>query len=711
MRKKNLNINKGASALHILFALLFFVMIGRFLYIQVGGVVAGVNIREFTSDWFQRSNVLEGKRGTIFDADGNQLATQTISYTLIAVLSEGSGPFVEDPQMTAESLAPLIGMSEEAILERLQSDRFQVEFGANGRDLSYSQMIEIQELGLPGIIFQTSTSRAYPFGVFASYVLGYTTTDDKGNIVGEMGLERTLNDKLASEDGSVMFETDRQRRIIPGRVQEIIEPVDGNDVYLTLDANIQGFVEAALRNAEEMYNPAEMTVIAMEAKTGRILAMGTSPSFDPNLRDMTNFTNIAVESSFEPGSTMKIFTWAAAIDAGVYDGSAYFQSGSFYAVPGDILIRDHNRVGWGSITFDEGFWRSSNVAASIVGTNLLAPEETLEYFNAFGLFDQTGIDLPNEAHGRTNFEFPRDRAVTMLGQGSTTTAIAMVQGMSAIANDGEMMRPFVVDRVVNPVTGEVIKQNEPTVVGTPISKETAVQMRDLLEGVVQEPMGTGRVYEIEGFDVIGKTGTAQILNEDGTGFMTGHGNNLFSFLGMAPKNNPEIILYVSVKRPNLTLDQAGNQPVSEIFNYVMENSLQYLNISRNTTERTTEELADENSVAVEDYTNTRTEAAEQELESKGLQGVIIGDGENIVAQLPEVDNSVVRGSRVFLLTDGSRTMLDIEGWSINDVMRLAELLEIYVEIEGSGFVTSQSIEPGATVQVGSTLKIVCERAE
>lgn len=712
MKKKNLNINKGASALHIIFALLFFLMIGRFLYIQVGGQVAGVNIQEFTSSWFQSSDVLEGKRGTIYDSRGTQLATQTISYKLAAVLSESTGNYVKDTKLTAEKLAPLIGMPEADILGILEAgkdaNRFQVEFGASGRSLSYSQMREIEGLELPGLIFTTSTSRTYPLGVFASYVLGHTTVDDDGNISGAMGLESSLNGVLEGRNGNIVFGVDGQGNQIPSEIKEIKEPENGNDVHLTIDATIQGFVEAALRDAEEKYNPEEMTVIAMEAKTGRILAMGTSPSFNPNLRDMTSFTNIAVESTFSPGSTMKIFTWAAAINAGVYNGDALFQSGSFYATKGGVPIRDHNRVGWGSISFDEGFYRSSNVGTAVLGMQLLGPEKAMEYYEAFGLFSQTGIDLPGEAQGTTVFDVPRDQATTMFGEGSTTTAIALVQAMSAIANDGDMMKPYVVEKIVDATTGEVLQKTEPTVVGTPIRKETAEQMRDLLSGVVTEPMGTGRAYEIEGFDVIGKTGTAQILNEAGTGFLTGHGNHLISFLGMAPKNDPEIILYVSVKKPNLSGDQAENQPSSEIFKYVMENSLQYLDITRNITTQSTEELADENSTKVSDYTNMSTESAVEEIESKGLTPIVIGDGENIVSQLPRKESSVIKGRRVFLLTDGSRTMLNIEGWSTNDVMALAELLEINIEIKGSGFVVSQSIKEGETVTVGSTLSVTFE---
>ncbi|MGR5910244.1 peptidoglycan D,D-transpeptidase FtsI family protein [Bacillus pacificus] len=292
---------------------------------------------------------------------------------------------------------------------------------------------------------------------------------------------------------------------------------------------------------------------------------------------MNTFLNDPIANAYEPGSTMKVFTLAAAINEGVYNGKEYFQSGK-YSV-GSADIKDHNGgFGWGSITFDEGFERSSNVAFSILEDQLLKPNKFKQYMNKFGFNQKTGIDLPGESKNTLLLNTQIQQVTTSFGQGSTVTPIQLIQAATAIANDGKMMQPYIVDKVVNPTNKQVIMENQPKEVGNPIKKGTADKVRDLMERVITSSKGTGTMYKVDGYPIGGKTGTAQIPNPENGRYMEGKENYIFSFLGMAPIDDPELIVYLAIKQPKLKGDEYGAQPLAEIFKPVVKNSLEYLKV-------------------------------------------------------------------------------------------------------------------------------------
>ena len=244
---------------------------------------------------------------------------------------------------------------------------------------------------------------------------------------------------------------------------------------------------------------------------------------------------------------MKIFTLAAAINEGVYKGQDYYQSGTYQV--GNRKIKDHNGgAGWGSITFDEGVERSSNVAFAILGDQKLGQTVSESIF-MLSDWMKTNIDLPGEGSNTIVFDQQIQQVTTAFGQGSTVTPIQLVQAATAIANDGKMMKPYTIDKIVDPITEEVKLEHKPEEVGKPVTKETAAQVRQLLERVVTSPKGTGTAYKVDGYSVGGKTGTAQIPDGKG-GYMTGRANYIFSFLGMAPMDDPQLVVYVAVKSRN-----------------------------------------------------------------------------------------------------------------------------------------------------------------
>lgn len=698
MKMSKIHTNKGAGHFMILVLLLFFVLFARFFYIQVTGTVKGEDLNELADDRHSKNGVLEANRGTIYDQTGHVLAQDTNSYRMVAAL-EGEDR-VKDKEATASILAKHIDMSEEDILKQLNKDKSQVEFGSAGKNLTKEQKEEIEDLNLPGISFVTEKARVYPNGDFAPYVIGFAKPNDEGIAEGKYGIEKSLDEYLRAENGSISYTGSNSGIAIEGGDVEVTPPKNGDNVYLTLDQHIQGFLEDAMREAEEHYDPSMLIGIVADPKTGQILAMSSKPSFDPNKGDIENYLNDPIANAYEPGSTMKIFTLAAAINEGVYNGQEYYQSGTYQV--GDDVVRDHNNGnGWGSITFDEGVERSSNVAFAILEDQKLGPDLFRQYIHAFGLDEKTGIDLPGEGENTILFDQRIEQVTTAFGQGSTVTPIQLVQATTAIANDGKMMKPYVVDRVVDPIDNTVKMQHQPEEVGQPVTKETADHVRQLLEQVVTSPKGTGTMYQIDGYAVGGKTGTAQIPAENG-GYMTGRENYIFSFLGMAPIDDPQLVVYVAAKQPKLKDDENGAQPTADIFKSVTKNSLEYLKI-KPTEVKDPKKYTKEQEVDVPEVTGATMEEAKATLEKEKFRPVVLGEGK-VKEQVPKAGEKTLKGDRVFLVGENP-TMPNITGWALRDVMNLAEILQLDLEPSGTGYVTEQSIAEGTPLKAGSTLRV------
>ncbi|OLN22868.1 penicillin-binding protein [Domibacillus antri] len=714
--KENRNNQKiGAAILFLGFALLFFILFSRVLFIQITGKADGHELKNEALQKYMRTDVLEAKRGTIYDTNGEVIAEDSTSFTIAAILDESvtTNPeepnHVIDPEKTAEVLAKYIDMDEAEIRARLEKDGdpFQVEFGTAGRGLSNSVKRKIEAENLPGITFLRQAKRFYPNGRFASHLIGFTRLveekeDGKTSFEaeGQMGIEKSYEKYLEGQDGKIRYTSDLWGYLLPGRHEMVAEPEDGDHLYVTLDSKIQTFLEDALNEVEAQYDPSKAFAVVAEAKTGKILAMSQRPTFHPGTRKGldVNWMNDLVEYSYEPGSTMKIFTLAAAIEEGVYNGKEIYKSGTYKVGPNQV--RDHNAgAGWGDITYEEGVQRSSNVAMA----NLLekmTPGVFRQYLEDFRFGQKTGITLPNEASGSILYNFPLEQVTTSFGQGTTVNAMQMLQAATAIANNGKMMKPYIIDKIVDDTTGKTIVKTKPEVVGEPISEETAAATLDVLETVVTAEHGTGRPYHIEGYDVAGKTGTAQLVGEDGK-YLTGTNNYLFSFIGMAPKDDPELIVYVAVAQPKLD-NESGSAPVSKVFNPVMRNSLQYLNVK-----------PDENivskTVKLEDYTGKKTAEAREAYAKYGVDPVIIGTGSEIVKQVPAAGEKLLQGEKAVLLTSDKWTMPDMTGWSIRDVLKVTETAGLKLSYSGTGYVTSQNIKVNGLLKEGQKLIVKLEK--
>lgn len=691
----------GAAGLFFFFGLLFFALILRFLYIEITGVAGGEVLAAKIDHKYEKQQVVEAKRGSILDTNGEVIAEDSFSYIMRAILSptvtsNPSDPkHVVNPEETARQLAKYIDMKESDIYKQLtKKGAFQVEFGKYGRDLTQETKQKIEKLELPGITFERTNKRFYPNGMFASHLIGYVDKDDKTDkMVGKFGIERYLNEDLQEKDGKLVFDSDSWGILLPNSKENVTPPKNGKRVALTIDKKIQAVLEDSLNKVDKKYKPKQIIAIVSNPKTGEILAMSQRPSFNPTTKEglIDSWRNLAIEESYEPGSTMKIFTLAAAVNEGVFNPNETYVTGT-YRVPG-TSIHDHSGIPPGqTMTFLEGVQRSSNVAFAKIAMEKIGADTFREYITKFGLDKKTGIDLPNEVVGKIKYKRKIEKVTTAFGQGSTITAIQQIQGASAIANDGKMMKPYVTKSVSNQDTGQVLKLTKPKIVGTPISAEAAKQVREYLGTVITGEHGTGKKYALDGYEVAGKTGTAQTVGPDGR-YLEGRNNYVFSFIGMAPKDDPQLVMYVAVKQPNLGVSYVGADPLSEIFKPVMQNSLQILNIKPVAQKK-------QKVIKIKDYTNQSIDFVTNDLKQQGYEVVTIGSGRKIIDQAPKVGASVLQGEKIILRTDGEMKAPDLTGWSLRDVMKVASIAKLQLNTAGTGFVTNQNTKAGKTMKEG-----------
>ncbi|WP_019413891.1 penicillin-binding protein [Paenisporosarcina sp. TG20] len=695
----------------LFFGGLFFILLSRIIFIQATGEVEGQVLAAKAAAKYEREQIVTADRGKILDTNGEVIAEDTLSYRLVAVLSPEATvnpevpKHVNDVEKTADALAEFIPLSKEKILERLSKDGpYQVEFGSSGRDISHEVKTKISDLKLPGIVFVRDTKRLYPNGTFSSHLIGFAVKEEQKNgqfqTVGKMGLESVYNKELTGENGKVQYDSDLWGYLLPNSKEMVTPAHDGHNIHVTLDKKIQNFLEESMSSVEEQYSPEKMLAIVANPNTGEILAMTQRPSFDPETREglSVNWLNEAIETTIEPGSTMKTFTLAAAIEEKNWDANAFYKSGQ-YTLLGDT-IRDHNRVGWGSITFLEGFQRSSNVAIAYL-LERLGDKALLEYLDKFGFGQQTGIDLPNETTGKVISQYPFDRLVSSFGQGSTVTPMQIIQAATAIANDGVMMQPYVIDKVVNPLTKEVVSDNKPTETGTPISAATAKQVREILASTVTSENGTAQSFKLNDYTVAGKTGTAQQPDGNG-GYLFGTDSYLYSFLGMAPADDPQLLVYIMVSKPKLS-NEAGSKPVAEIFKSVTENSLKYMNID-------SEQVKSIKAYTVPKVIDKDVPDAQKEFNGNVIP-IIIGENGMIKEQFPAAGTEILPGSLVMLKTDGLITIPDFTNWSKRHVLVYQMLSGLNISVVGEGYVVSQSISKGTEMNEQSPIVIKLETPE
>lgn len=697
MKREMLNKNKNATAkiFTLIFFLFIFVLILRLGYLCLTGKVDGINLKSFANKRNTKKETLYALRGNIYDVNGDVLAQTINSYTIIAYLDESRSKdskvplHVVNKEDTAEKLATVLDMSKEQILERLNKKAYQVEFGSKGKGLTELQKEAIENLNLSGIDFITTHKRYYPNNNFLSYVIGYTSSDEKGNMKGLMGIEKQYDEKMTGTNGFVKYQKDLNGYKFPNSNEIRKEKIDGNDVYLTIDSNVQMSLETAINKAQNESSANWIVAVVADAKTGKILGSATSPSFNPNTKDIKNYLNPLVSYTYEPGSVMKTYSYMAALENNpTWDPyNTNCETGPYEI--GDDTVRDWNKTGWGLIPYSRGYTLSSNTCVANMIKNYLSKQKLMDYYKKLGFGQKTNIDLPNEYTGKVKFKYDVEVVNAGFGQGITTTPIQQIKALTAISNNGVILNPYIVSKTVNSSTKEVtykaaVKEGEKVA-----STETINKIKDLMYRVVNSDSSetTGSKYKMDGYDLIGKTGTAQIANPRTGKYYDGKYDYITSFSGMYPKDDPKVILYVAFQK------SYNSNVLPQTVQTIVRDTAKYLGIFEEAPEINKEVTT----YKLGSYKNKTTESVKQSLDALGASYVIFGDGNKVISQYPNKNSKVSTKDKVFIFTNGTITMPDLTNYSVKEADVVLSKLGIKHTINASGYIGYQSVSAGTVI--------------
>jgi penicillin-binding protein 2B len=692
--------------------LLFVGLLFRLYWVQV--VQADMWLEHAKNTWITSENIPQ-QRGMLLDRDGKILAADALAYTIavgpkqIAML-EAKHPDWKLTDRIVSKLHIVLGTSEDKLRAMITSkkedgitfldqreirpDGWKVDKSVRDRLATFREELrKLTGATNVGLFFMNEQKRYYPNGSLASHLLGYENKE--GTAIA--GLEKYLDDQLKGESGFIKYQKDGARTQLPNGEVDFKQAVDGGNVTLTIDRDIQFYIEEALRAAVEQYHPVSITAIAADPQTMEILGMASMPDYNPNtyweFKDQNSFRDNAIQSLYEPGSTFKIVTLAAAVEEGVFKPNDKYMSGKI-SYKDVSVIHDHNWNGWGEITYLQGLKHSSNVAFVKLGYEMLGKEKLVKYFTDFGFGQKTGINLPNEVSKAINLNYPSEVARATFGQGKVlVTPIQQVAAVAAVANGGKLMQPHVVKAITDPSTGKKVVI-EPTVVRQVISEQTSRKVGEYLEQVVSDQVeGTGKNAYIPGYRIAGKTGTAQKVIDG----KYSADKYVVSFMGYAPVDDPKIVLYVIVDEPQK--EQAGGASVAApIFKDIMGKSLLRLGIRPNivdspeATALTTAVKAKDVDVTttVPDVTGMTVAQGRKLLVQRTFPVGVMGKGTKVLQQLPKAGSVLPASQKIYLLTDTKPgNVPDLKGLSLRDALEMCSLLKVICTVEGQGYVTGQ----------------------
>ena len=713
-KKSNLKLQKSKAHsyrftvgrfLQVAVALVFLVFTARFLYIGISKTVNGQNLSARTKQLYKRNQVIKATRGTIYDRNGLAIAEDSHLYTIYAILDKSSINYKNKPEYvvnkseTAEKLATVLPMSADKIYRYLNPKQkaFQVQFGTAGSGLTSKQKKKIEAMKLPGIKFLATPSRLYPNGNFASHIVGlaqpvYDKKTNAQNLVGTMGIEAYFNKTLTGTDGYRISSVDASEYQMPNGNQ-VYKPVkNGNNLYLTLDSQLQSYLESHMTDVQKAYDPTSITAVVEDMKTGKILAASQRPTFNPQTKKgLTKaYRNILVQDTYEPGSVFKVLSFPAVVNSGNYNPNEYYRSGSVNV--GGSTIHDWLTSGWGTIPFSQAFERSSNTGFVKLEQKMGAKTWN-KYLKKFHIGQKTGITLPGEQPGFISFKTPVDQAVTAFGQGVTVNVMQMMQAYSSLANNGQMVKPQLVDKITDS-NGKTLKGYEIKKVGSKIySNKTKKVVLANMKRVLNKQSGTGNAYKMGNADIAVKTGTAQIANPKGGGYLKGDSNYIFSVVGVYPTKDPRYCIYLTIKQPHLA-GTTAEKILASIFKPMMSRIITMAKSDNSTT-----------TVSVPNFKNMTVAQASAKAKQVGLNLVKVGEKDRITAQGIKSSEKLESGDKIFVYTSGKINCPDMKGWSFNDLHQFSNVSGIKLSIKGTGTVTSQSVAKGAELKSGEKIKV------
>ena len=694
----------------LLAVVLFAVFLVNFAVIIGSGSKFGTDLVKEAKKVHQITRTVPAKRGTIYDRNGVPIAEDATSYNVYAVIDKkyksatGKILYVEDAQFNkvAEVFHKYLDMDEAYVKEQLsQPNLTQVSFGAKGNGITYANMMaikkDLKDASVEGIDFTTSPNRSYPNGQFASSFIGlaqlHENEDGSKSLLGTSGMESSLNSILAGKDGIITYEKDRLGNIVPGTEQVSQQTVDGKDVYTTISSTLQSFMETQMNAFQEKVKGKYMTATLVSAKTGEILATTQRPTFDADTKEgLTKdfvWRDILYQSNYEPGSTMKVMTLAAAIDNNTFPGGEVFNSSELKIA--DVTIRDwdvnEGLTGGRMMTFSQGFALSSNVGMTLLEQKM-GDATWLDYLNRFKFGVPTRFGLTDEYAGQLPADNIVNIAQSSFGQGISVTQTQMIRALTAIANDGVMLEPKFISALYDP-NDQTVRKSQKEIVGNPVSKDAASQTRNHMILVGTDPLYgtmynhyTGKpIITVPGQNVAVKSGTAQIADEKNGGYLVGSTNYIFSVVTMNPAENPDFILYVTVQQPE---HYSGIQ-LGEFANPILERAVAMKDsLNLQSTAKALDQISSQTSYAMPSIKDISPGDLAEELRRNIVQPIVVGAGTKIKNASIEEGKNLAPNQQVLLLSDKVEEIPDMYGWTKATAEAFSKWLNIELEFEGSG---------------------------
>lgn len=716
MKRKNTVYSK---IFYVVFLTIIAVLVFNVLYLATTGkhLISQADIKTYASEYrSETTKTIKANRGNIYSYDGELIATDRVAYNIIVYLSEDrpsyedTVAYVDKPTLTAEVLSRYItSWTKEEIENKLtQEGLWWYTFKANLSSVQAEALqAEIEANDLHGIEFGKTASRSYQYKHFSSYIIGLVNIndDDPDHVIreGAFGLELAYDEELNGIDGTSTYQADIEGHAIYNAKLTETPAVDGSDIYLSLDSELQNMVEVLIDEATETLEARKFWCAVMDADTGRLMAVVSNPDFDLQDRStIESYQDLFLNYTYEVGSVMKPFIYLTAIDTGVYNGNETYQSGTYY-VPGSTIQDHNNGVGWGEITYDVGLMHSSNTAIARLIMEKLRFDDVESYMEKLGFFTDTHyVDGLSAASGWAAYQLTDsdlDKVTLGFGQACTLSAYELLRAYSVFSNNGKIVEPYLVEKIIDS-NGEVTYSAKVETTEQIFTSEAISHVRELLSGVVNNlEHGTGNNYIIDGLEVFGKTGTGQIYNSD-----TGTYDSVYyahTFVGGAPADDPEVLIVIGCESNYYA---QNSKVMGEVVREVLPKALSLLNV-----ETTTSENSTYTDFTIGSYLNTSVDYATKRLTQEGLKAITIGDGDVVINQYPEPSTTISTATQVYLLTDASVYELpDFTGWSRKDVASYLQLLNVPVSFTGSGQVTSQSVEEGTDVSTITELIITLE---
>ncbi|MFS9097513.1 penicillin-binding protein PBP2X [Streptococcus australis] len=714
------NRRQVAKNLSLLSILVFFIFLINFAVIIGTDSKFGKNLSELSHQVHQKTEIVPAKRGTIYDRNGAVIAEDATTYNVYAIIdktyksAKGEVLYVEESQynQVADVFNRYLGMEKDYVVQQLSQKKLnQVSFGAAGNDISYSNMdairSELEAANIKGVDFTTSPNRSYKNGTFASQFIGQAQLieDKEGNktLQGTTGIEKSLDRILGGQDGVVTYEKDRNGNIVPGSDKVAVKTEDGKDVYTTLSAELQTYLETRMDVFQEKVKGKYVSATLVSAKTGEILATTQRPTYNADtkegldIKNLRTWNTILYQDQYEPGSTMKVMTLAAAIDHGTFPAYNEVYYNNELQVK-DAIIKDWDiNMGLSEgryMNIAQGFAYSSNIGMTKLeqkmGNNVWMNYLTLFKFGLptrFGMGDESFGGLPGDNYVT--------QAMSSFGQGISVNQTQMLRAFSAIANDGEMLEPKFISAIYDG-KHETARKSQREIVGNPVSASAAQQTRNYMITVGTDPQfGTlyssdGPIIQVAGQNVAVKSGTAQIATANG--YLEGENDNIYSIVVMTPAEDPDFIMYVTVQQPEVSFSPKSWQ---ELVNPVLEDAVAL----KDELNLVTETKALDGVTKEDTYKMPSAESLSKELNLKQtispggfadelrrnlIQPVVLGTGKNIKKMSVSAGTKLKANEQVLLLTDDLDSVPDMYGWTKENVDKFAEWTGIEITYKGEG---------------------------